>query len=396
MGRTHTSTSQAILDRATKERPRILLVDDEPSVTAALKRQLHGYYEVHTANDPQAALVQIDAIKDLAIVVSDMRMPGMNGAEFLRRVRDRIPGAVRILLTGFSEIDAAIAAINEGQIFRFLSKPVPQEQLLSCLEDAARQYRLVNAERELLEHTLRASVKALNETLSIANPMAFSRAERITRRLMEIAQAVEAPNLWEIEVAGMLSHIGSISLPRTMAERVHAGDALTPAEQELVDQLPHTALSVLEDIPRLDGVRDIIRFQRHRFDEYGHNQTNGYTSELPLGARLLRLATDFDALEARGMSQGEILQYLAKERGVYDPALVNALTKMYQTAGSDAPTGYVSLAELRPGMVLAADIWSVEGRLYCGRGRLLTARLLEILRAWARESAVQEPIAVER
>lgn len=378
------------------ERPRVLLVDDEPAVTAALKRQLHGRYLVDTANDPREGLAKAESAEGLAIVVSDMRMPGMNGAEFLRRVRECKPDAVRILLTGFSEVEAAVAAVNEGQIFRFLSKPIPPQALLSCLEEAARQYRLVTAERELLEQTLRASVKALMETLSIANPMAFSRAERITRRLMELAKAEDAPNLWEIEVAGMLAHIGAITLPRAVTDRVHAGDRLTVPEQDLVDRLPQTALSVLEGIPRLEGVREIIRFQVQQFDGCGRAQAGLAGKAIPLGARMLRLVTDFDTLEARGLLVPEILRRLEKERGVYDPSLLEAVGRLTQADNSQRSAEHLSLADLRPGMVLAADMCSVQGRLYCGRGQQLTARLLEILHTWARESPVQEPIVVEQ
>ena len=378
------------------ELPRILLVDDEPPITAALKRQLHNSYTVDTANDPHEALTKVDATPDLTIVVSDMRMPGMNGAEFLRRVRDRKPDVVRILLTGFSEVEAAIAAVNEGQIFRFLSKPVPTQVLASCLSEATRQYRLVTAERELLEQTLRASVRALMETLSMANPMAFTRAERISRRLMQLAEAIEAPNLWEIEVAGMLTHIGAITLPPTMTERLHKGDNLTAPEHDLIDQLPQTALSLLEGIPRLEGVREIIQFQNLRFDEHAGPQARGAVNAIPLGARLLRLVTDFDTLEARGLFPQEILQRLGKQRGLYDPVLLDVFTRLHQANGSEEPAEYLSLDELRPGMMLAADMRSVEGRLYCGRGRQLTGRLLEILRTWARETPVQEPIPVKQ
>ena len=375
------------------ERTRILLVDDEAALLSSMRRQLSARFVVETETDPAVALDRIGDLDGLAVVVSDMRMPGMDGATFLSHVCARWPDITRILLTGFAEVDSAIAAINHGRIFRFLSKPVPPDVFRTCLADAVRQYQLVRAERELLEQTLRGSVKALVDTLSMANPTAFARATRIGRRLMALIAEVDAHDRWEIEVAGMLSHIGTVSLPPGINERLQSGGDLTPGQAEHVAQLPAVAVSVLEGIPRLDSVRRIIAFQHQRFDGRGPVEADLGGDAIPLGARLLRVATDYDTLESRGKSVDGALRTMHRRDGVYDPALLEALSTVLRTDENQS-IGYLTLDDLRGGMVLAQDLSTDDGMLLVGRGHELTTRSITRIRTWAEHSTVSGPVAV--
>ncbi len=153
---------------------KILLVDDEPNVLAGFARQLRESHTVETAPGGAEALDALDTRGPFAVVVSDMRMPGMDGAAFLARARDRYPDTVRILLTGYADIQSAIEAINRGGIFRFLTKPCPPHILTGALDDALAHYRLVTAERELVDMALRDSVPVVGEGLALANPSAFA------------------------------------------------------------------------------------------------------------------------------------------------------------------------------------------------------------------------------
>lgn len=104
-------------------KPRILLVDDEPNVLSALARQLHPLYQVSLTPSPEEGLLLLEREGPFAVVLSDMRMPKMDGATFLKHVRERSPDTIRLLLTGHADLESAIAAVNEGQVFRFLTKP---------------------------------------------------------------------------------------------------------------------------------------------------------------------------------------------------------------------------------------------------------------------------------
>jgi len=158
--------------------PKILCVDDEPLILEGLTRQLRRNYQVKTAVGGEAALAVLEKESPFAVVISDMRMPGMNGAEFLKRSLKGWPDTVRMLLTGQTELDAAISAVNEGNIFRFLTKPCAPDALTSALTAAVNQYRLVTTERVLLEQTLHGSIKTLTDILALAQPTAFGRATR--------------------------------------------------------------------------------------------------------------------------------------------------------------------------------------------------------------------------
>jgi len=134
--------------------PRVLCVDDDPLLLAGLVAGLHGRFDVTTAESGREALRLLAAQGPFTVIVSDFRMPGMDGAQFLERAREVAPDAVRILLTGQATLEDAIDVVNQGQIFRFLLKPCPTEVLARNLEDAIDQGRLVTRDRDLLERKL--------------------------------------------------------------------------------------------------------------------------------------------------------------------------------------------------------------------------------------------------
>lgn len=128
---------------------RVLFVDDEAAVLEAFHRMLHGSFDLQTATSGGEGLQRLEHEGPFAVVVSDMKMPGMNGAEFLARVRQKSPSTVRMLLTGHADLHTAIDAVNRGQILHFLTKPCPKAVLVAALNSGLDQYRTVVEEREL-------------------------------------------------------------------------------------------------------------------------------------------------------------------------------------------------------------------------------------------------------
>ncbi len=184
---------------------KILCVDDDPNILEGYKRQLRKEFELATAVGPEQGLRMVTEQGPFAVVVSDLQMPGMNGIEFLTQVRTHEPDTVRMLLTGNAELQATIDAINQGQIFRFLTKPCTPEALANALKAGLAQHRLITAERELLEQTLSGSIRVLSEVLALVNPEAFGRSARITRYVESIAENLHVSELWSIKTAAMLS-----------------------------------------------------------------------------------------------------------------------------------------------------------------------------------------------
>ena len=235
-----------------RPKPRILCVDDEPRVVEALALVLRREYEVHTASSAEQALLKLREVNDLAVVISDMRMPKMDGAALLHEFMVRRPEATRIMLTGQADRDEAIRAVNQGQIFRFLAKPCPPEQLKVAIDAGIVQHRLVVAERSMLQETLLGCIKALMEVLAIANPVAFGRASHIKRRAMELAARLGSKDFWQLEAAALLSQLGYASLPAALMDKLYNGGKLTLEEQTKVNAVPDMANKLLEHIPRLD------------------------------------------------------------------------------------------------------------------------------------------------
>lgn len=376
------------------DRPRILCVDDEPHVLDGLARVLRHDFVVVSAAGGVVGLESIASEGPFAVIVSDMRMPGMDGATFLRQARERVPDTTRILLTGHADQDAAINAVNEGSVFRFLTKPCPANVLIAALKAGAEQYRLVNSERVLLERTLLGSIKALTDILAIVNPTAFGRAQRVRGHVVELATRHDVPNRWQIEAAASLSEIGSITLPPDLADKLYHGQNLTPDEEALVARGPIVAKEILGDIPRLDPVIDIIAYQNKHFDGGGTPRDDVRGGAIPWGSRALRVVLDFDALEARGLSVTGAIDVLRQRTGWYDPDILESFAFSRGVRAPDSDVREIRLREVRPGMTFAEDVKTRAGTLLIARGQDVTPGLAERLRLLPPQVTVVEPIRV--
>ncbi len=371
---------------------RILCVDDEPRVLEGLVLNLRRHYRVSTATNGQAGLAILDGDDPPAVVVSDMRMPEMDGTAFLSQVKERSPDTVRLLLTGQADLDSAIAAVNHGQVFRFLTKPCAPPIFLSAIQAAADQHRLIMAERELLEKTLRGSIKALTEILSLTNPLAFGRAMRLKQHTADLVAGLGMPLSWQLEVAAMLSQIGCVTLPAATNEKLYYGRPLNSDEVELTQRLPALSLQLLESIPRLEAVRAILQAQEYSFDGSSSPHSAPQGEAIPLGARVLKLVVDYDTLEAGGIDPAVAIGTLQGRKGRYDPKVLDALARVKTKAASQG-LSEMSLASVRPGMFLVQDVMSTTGLLLVARGHEATPGLLYRLRNLA-PGSVREPLVV--
>jgi response regulator RpfG family c-di-GMP phosphodiesterase len=357
------------------ERARVLCVDDEPNILASLRRTLRFHYEVVTADNAETALALLERGLPFAVVISDLRMPGTDGVALLRKVKERAPDTVRVLLTGDADLNGAIAAVNEGQLFRFLVKPCAPAALLNALQAATELYRLITAERVLLEQTLQGSIKALTDLLAIVQPASFGRATRIKRIVESLALELKLADRWQVEIAALLSQVGFIVVPPETAERIHAGVGLTRAEQELVGRLPRLAEGLISSIPRLESVCAILK---HQGDDYTPEDSS--RSAIPIGARVLRVAQDFDTLESHGMTGAGAFEALERRPDVYDPAVLGALGRV---VGFGRPTEYTErmrLSDVQVGMIFATDVVAPNGLLLVARGQEVSANLRERIR----------------
>lgn len=365
-------------------KPRILCVDDEPLVLAALGRHLARHFELEKAEDPAQALASVQArTEPYAVVVSDYNMPGMNGIEFLTAVRRAAPDTVRVMLTGQGDLGVAMQAVNEGSVFRFLAKPCPPEALIETVTAAARQHQLVIAERELLQKTLSGSLKMLTDILSLTSPVAFGRASRVYRIVQQIAGRVFGPEqAWEGLVAAMLCQVGCVAVPSDILERAYRRQPLAPHEREMYESHPTVARDLLSSIPRLERVAEAIAYQSKNYDGTGYPVDDRAGEAIPLAARVLRVALDYDDMITAGELPNAALRKLRLDAGKYDTGIVVSLA-----AVSSGRAAYIertaSVAELRPDMVLAEDVESPDGLLLVVKGQetspAMQARLAKLV-----------------
>jgi response regulator RpfG family c-di-GMP phosphodiesterase len=367
------------------ERPRVLCLDDEPALLEGVERHLRKRYEVFTSTNGQQALEILAARGPFAVVMSDMRMPLMNGAVFLSRAREISPDTVRILLTGHADLESAVAAVNTGQIFRFLIKPCPAFQLLTHIEEAVKHYNLLHVEKTLLEKTLRGAVAALTDILALTSPLAFGRATRVRSRVVAICNHMQLSDRWHIEVAAMLSDLGAITLSEETAKKYFSGAPLDTEEQATVAAMGRVGRNLLADIPRLDPVLSILEAVE------AATQAGPDAKCTDPGAQILLLARDADVLESRGTPLAVAIGQLEKHKERYGERAVAALA----SSGVAGKIELMPLSEVREGMVFADDVRTEHGTLLVPRGFEVTQSFLARARAY-RHGYVIEPLRVIR
>ncbi|MBU1229766.1 MAG: response regulator [Proteobacteria bacterium] len=375
---------------------KVLFVDDDVNLLESFRRQLHKKVNLITAEGPKAGIETAARQGPFAVVISDYSMPVMNGVDMLRVIRHGNPDTVRILLTGHADVEIAIQAVNEGNIFRLLTKPCPPETIEKVLLDAFRHYDLVTAERELLEKTLKGSVSVLCDLISLVKPDVFGRVSRILPHLRGVSKRMADPRPWETETAAMLSVVGFITLPDSLIRKVEKGQPLTDAELQQFLGHPAFGARLVGKIPRMDGVAAIVAHQEKHYEGGGVPKEAAPGEAIPLGARILKAVVDFDILLANGMPKAEAITKMERRKGAYDPKVVAALAEVINEQARYAMQK-VHLHALAPGMILAEDLYGQRGSetlLLMAKGRELNETVIEYILDNSRTVKINQPVAV--
>ena len=332
-----------------------------------------------------------------AVVIADMRMPKMNGIEFLKVVQEESPHTIRLMLTGNADQQTAIDAVNEGEVFRFMNKPCSTGFLVKTLEAALTQHRLLHAEKELLQGTLNGSIKLLIEVLSIIAPSVFERAVALREIAVELARALRITDTWAMEMATMLSDIAYVTLPPETLAKSRSGETISSAEEQIIMHLPETAHKLLSHIPRLETVARIILYQGKNFDGSGIPQDSVAGDDIPLESRILKVLHDLKKLEESGLKTTEALEKMKQHPDRYDPSVLQTAIWFF-SSGQEEPQEQThldaSVSELRPGMILTSNIATVDDIILMTAGHTLTSTLIEKLYNYHELHKIREPIKV--
>lgn len=413
----------------------LLFIDDEANILAALKRLFRPLgYNILTAESGAEALDLLERQR-VDLVVSDMRMPQMSGAEVLERIRNKWPDVMRILLTGYSDLSSTIAAINRGEIYRYIAKPWNDDDIVLTVRDALERKHLLAEKQRLEEQTLRQNeeLRQLNENLEdkvrerteevqialeqlkkdyftsvqvFANLIEMRKGTMAghSRRVAQLCRQIANKMLLSeadtqaIETAALLHNIGKIGLPDRLLDTPYL--ELSPGDRAEFDKHPSRAAAALMALDPLLGASKVIRHHREHFD--GTGNPSGLSGEkLPLGSRILLVASDYDALQQGLVSRDKLspeqaLDMIAGKSGtVYDPNVVDVLRQLMPHLSKEAgiETEFLlTSSQLHEGMRLTRDVVSVNGMLLLLKDTTLNAeRILEI-RDLEQTEGVQLPI----
>ena len=411
--------------------PVVLFVDDETNILSALKRLFRPQgYVIHIADSGAAALAVLEK-EHVDLVVSDMRMPEMNGAQLLEQVRNRWPDTVRILLTGYSEMSATVDAINKGGIYRYIAKPWEENDLAMTVRNALDGKRLEHEKQRLEALTLKQNEELVQLNASLEDKVAQRTAElqktmdrlkksfiasiHVFSNLMELrdnattghsrrvadmgrrialAMGLTEVEAQEVMVAGLLHDIGKLALPDHLFKKPFS--ILSGTERSEVCKHPINGQAALMALDHLKGAAKLIRSHRERFDGQGY--PDGLAGQIiPLGARILAVATDYDALQCglllnKKLGSAEALKVIAEGSGKsYDPVVVETCLAQFGMLGDLTPQDKskleetISAAKLQPGMVLAHDLMTRAGIMLISKEFIMDEQLIKQIRAYERE-----------
>ena len=266
------------------------------------------------------------------------------------------------------------------------------------------QYRLITAEKVLLEKTLSGTIRMLMEILALVDPEMFGWAQTLRLNMRALAAAllsqgvIEEEELWPLELAALLSRVGAVTVPSFVVGKVRQGTALNEAEQKMWMRVPEISHKLLRNIPRLEPVAQIVRYQHKHFDGSDAPAGSVCGEMIPRGARMLKVLLDFMELETGAMSRTAAFALMQRQSKRYDPAILAAARRCFADdtpAPPKAASVPTSLHSLCAGQVLAEDVRTADGTVLLAAGRRLSDVLLEKLRNHAALSAVAEPLYVE-
>jgi len=373
---------------------KILYVDDNRKVLESYKRQLRKKFDIEVAQSGEQGLDLFKEHGPFAVVVSDMRMPGMDGLEFLIEVKKINPDTVRMILTGYADLQTAMNAVNKANVFRFLVKPCPPKKFAQNLYEGIKQYKLIMAEQRLIKKTFSGSVRLLIQVLKLVSPSSLNRANRIIPYVKHIATELELSNIWQFELAAKLSQIGCLALPKKILDKVNAGLTLSSEEQKIFNYHPYIGYKLLLNIPRLETIAKIIKGEKEYFGIYVAPEKNLTQDDIiGLGTQIIRVALDFDQMMLSNLSPEEALFKMRQQPDEYNQKLIDIL-ETFDFAGNKKVVKKLEIKDLKVGMYTDEDILAQDETVLVAKGQELTYIVLENLKDISETIGVIEPIRV--
>ena len=372
---------------------RILFVDDEQSLLNGIERMLGLDFDLVTACSGEAGLAALESQGPFAVVITDMRMPKMDGVQFIKAARSKAPDSVYIMLTGNQDQATAIQALNEGHAFRFLTKPCPSADLRTAIEAGLRQYQLITCEKELLQKTFVGAVSVLTDVLELARPSIFGRSQKIQEIVSALQDNLGLETHWEYALATRLGLLGFALLPDPKRNHFEMGTCFGNELQETFASAAAVGRRIIERIPRLTTVAKIIGMQAEIDGSVIVPKPTSEGDKAITGATLLRIAIHWDVLARQGLTPPAAIDEIRKSLPRLSPIIADLLRDL-PTEHDDSHGVEVDVTELKEGMVLYDDVFSGDGILLIRQGRRLTWTIIEKLRGYQSSPIHLQPILI--
>ena len=297
------------------------------------------------------------------------------------------------MLTGNADQATAAEAVNQGAIFRFLTKPCEPDYLAMVLEAALEHHAHALAERELLEKTLHGAIRMLVDLLGVLAPASLGRANRLGDLALKLGVRLAMPETWHLGVAATLSQVGLLTLPHSVAVKLYNAEPLDENERALLHRVPEIGAQLIRNIPRLEPVADIVYYAQKHFDGTGFPEDPVQGGAIPLGARVLHVLADYMLQPA---DRPHSLREMARDQGRYDPEVLAALEQVLEeeAGAQEGQIRALLVSELRAGQTVVDAVETREGWLVAPGGTVLGPHHLELIRNFHRVSGVREPVRV--
>lgn len=309
------------------------MVDDEINNLKLLKRTFRRDYNVFMAGGGEEGL-EILKNNKIDLIIADQRMPGMSGVDFLEKTIDEYPDAVRLIITGYTDADALIKAINTGRVYRYIKKPWDPEELKNTVKRALESYQL-NIDNQKLTMDLRelfsGTVNAITGALDAKDKYTYGRSRRVTKCSIIMGKKVNLTEneLSELELAGLLHDIGMIGVPEAILGKE---EDLTTEEYNIIKLHSPKGVKILENIKQLENVVHMIKHHHERFDGKGY--PDGLAGDqIPIGSRIIAVADALDGMISdrpyrKGLDYDVAIEIIKKDTGThFDPYIVNIFLK---------------------------------------------------------------------
>ncbi len=330
---------------AKKVKHTILIVDDEIHNLSLLKRTLRGDYYILTASNGLEGLQVLEEYVDhVSLIISDHKMPVMEGTEFLEKANQISPSAIKILLTGYSDIEILTQAVNKCGLFQYILKPFEPEELIKVVHDGIEKFDLINSKATILtdlKELFYKTIKSISSALDSKDPYTHGHSLRVTLYSLILASTLGLSDkeLEDIETAGLLHDIGKIGIPQSILCKQ---GKLTDEEFEVMKLHPENAEKLIANIKNLKCISNWLKCHHERWDGAGY-PSGLRGEEIPLSARIIAIADTYDAMTTtrsyrNALSHQTAIEEIKNCAGTqFDPELANKFIELEKTI-EDAKT----------------------------------------------------------